>query len=296
MKSFFDSHDLILMEAAVVERLRRCGDVSLHPALVNAPLVYEEAGCAALASIYHEYIQIAEESGVPLILCTPTWRANRERVERAGVPQSINADAVRFMHSLNRGRADIRIGGMIGCCNDCYRPEEGLSSAEAEKFHAWQISRLAEANVDFLLAETLPSVEEAEGIANAMAATGLPYVISFVISRDGKVLDGTPLLEAISRIDAAAKHPPLGFMVNCAYPTFLCTDHQPPVLLERLIGYQANASALDHCDLDHADQLQAESVEDWAVEMRRLNRQFGIKVLGGCCGTTVDHLRAVLRS
>ncbi|QHI69451.1 homocysteine S-methyltransferase family protein [Tichowtungia aerotolerans] len=289
-------HDLILMEAAVVERLRRCSGVSLHSTLVNAPLIYDEEGCAALSSIYREYMQVAEETGIPLILCTPTWRANRERVDASGVKGSINTDAVQFMRSLNSGRTDVRIGGMLGCRNDCYKPEEGLSSTEAEAFHAWQINQLADAGVDFLLAETLPFVEEAEGIAKAVAATDVPYVISFVISRDGHVLDGTPLLDAVRRVDAAVDRKPMGFMVNCAYPTFLCVDDQPPELFDRLIGYQANASSLDHCDLDNADQLQSESVEEWAAEMRRLNRAFGMKILGGCCGTTADHLRAMLSS
>jgi S-methylmethionine-dependent homocysteine/selenocysteine methylase len=142
-----------------------------------------------------------------------------------------------------------------------------------------------------LLAETLPNVDEAIGIARAMAATNVPYLISFVISRDGRVLDGTPLLDAIRRVDEAVDRKPLGFMVNCAYPTFLCADQQPAELFERLIGYQANASSLDHCDLDGADELQAESVADWGAEMLRLNRQFGLKILGGCCGTNADYLR-----
>ncbi|MCP4628141.1 MAG: hypothetical protein GY850_32190, partial [bacterium] len=49
-----------------------------------------------------------------------------------------------------------------------YKPNEGLSVTESEKFHSWQIDELAQAGVDFLIAETLPSVEEAKGIARAM--------------------------------------------------------------------------------------------------------------------------------
>jgi homocysteine S-methyltransferase len=63
--------------------------------------------------------------------------------------------------------------------------------------------------VDFLYAPTFPAVEEALGAAIAMGETGLPYVISFVLERDGRVLDGTPLHTAIERIDATAAPAPL---------------------------------------------------------------------------------------
>jgi len=49
---------------------------------------------------------------------------------------------------------------MIGCKNDCYKPNEGLPASESEQFHAWQIDQLARAGVNFLIAETLPNIEE----------------------------------------------------------------------------------------------------------------------------------------
>jgi S-methylmethionine-dependent homocysteine/selenocysteine methylase len=187
----------------------------------------------------------------------------------------------------------IKIGGIVGCKNDCYKPEEGLSASEAEQYHAWQISRLERAGVDFLIAETLPNIEEAEGIARALEETGLPYVISFVIDRDGKVLDGTALAEAVDKLDDATARQPLGYMVNCAYPTFICAEKQPPELFRRLIGCLANASSLDHCELDGAERLQAESVEEWGSEMLTLNESHGVKVIGGCCGTGIAHLEYI---
>jgi S-methylmethionine-dependent homocysteine/selenocysteine methylase len=295
MRDLLARGDLVLMEAAVVERLRRAAGVHLHPTLVNAPLIYDAAGRNALARIYKDYIDIACAAGRPFLMCTPTWRADRARVFDADVPRSINADAVSFMRETRDAQsgagATIRIGGMVGCKNDCYRPAEGLSTPEAEQFHAWQIEELAGAGVDFLIAETLPNVAEAEGIARAMQATGVPYIISFVISREGSVLDGTGLAEAIDLVDSGTGHSALGFMVNCAYPSFLCADEQPGSVFERLIGVLANASALDHCDLDGAERLQAESVSEWGELMLQLHRAYGLRILGGCCGTGGQHLQ-----
>jgi len=295
MQRLLDSNDLLLMEAAIVERLRRSPGVALHPQLVHAPLIYDAAGRRALMDLYQEYIDVAAWAGKPFLMCTPTWRANQSRVAASDITAPINQDAVRFLQQLRASQSEagptILIGGMIGCKGDCYRPEEALPTLEAERFHAWQIERLAEAGCDYLIAETLPNVAEAVGIARAMQATALPYLISFVIGRDGRVLDGTDLTTALAMVDTGTRRPPLGFMVNCAYPTFLRTAEQPAELFMRLIGYQANASSLDHCDLDGAETLQADAVSDWGDEMIRLHRACGVKILGGCCGTGSEHLR-----
>jgi S-methylmethionine-dependent homocysteine/selenocysteine methylase len=295
MQQLLNNNDLILMEAAIVERLRRAADVELHPVLVNAPLIYQPAGRKAMRDIYQGYIDIAFAAKTPFLMCTPTWRTNRQRVADTGIDATINIDAVHFLRDLREsqpaGRENIRIGGMIGCKNDCYQPQQTLTAAQAEQFHAWQIGQLQDGGVDFIIAETLPAVEEAIGIAKAIERSSLPYFISFVISRDGRVLDGTGLDTAIKRVDAATGRPPLGYMVNCAYPSFLCAAGQPPVLFARLTGYLANASSLDHCDLDGAAELHSESIPDWGDTMLELHGTYGLKILGGCCGTNEEHLR-----
>jgi homocysteine S-methyltransferase len=295
MQELLNNNSLILMEAAIVERLRRSADIKLHPTLVNAPLIYEKAGRAAMAGIYQQYIDVALAAGNPFLMCAPTWRANHERVKAAKIKSSINIDALSFLQELRdaqkTGRQNIKIGGMIGCKNDCYKPEEGLSAKEAEQFHAWQAGQLKQGGADFIIAETLPYIEEAIGIARALESTGLPYFISFVISRDGRVLDGTDLDTAIKTIDAQTQRKPLGYMINCAYPSFLCAADQPAAVFDRLLGYLANASSLDHCDLDGADELKTEKVADWGDLMLDLNRSYGVKILGGCCGTGEEHLQ-----
>ena len=285
------------MEASIVESLRRSEGIRLHPILMNAPLVYEAAGRKALTSLYQRYIDIAVDAKKPFLMCTPTWRTNHSRVIESGTKTTINIDVVNFLKGLRETqgacRENIRIGGMIGCKNDCYRPEEGLSASEAEQFHTWQLEQLEQGGVDFLIAETLPNIQEAIGIARAMEGTGLEYIISFVIARDGCVLDGTDLKSAINIIDSETDKHPLGFMVNCAYPSFLNVANQPPEVFERLIGYQANASSLDQCDLDCAEELHREDTAEWGDLMLELNRRYGVRILGGCCGTGAEHLRYI---
>jgi S-methylmethionine-dependent homocysteine/selenocysteine methylase len=298
MKILLEKNNLILIEAAIVERLRRAGRVELHPGLAHATFIYDDRGKEELEKLYRGYISTALMAEVPILLITPTWRANYERVKYAEVNSNINSDAVHFMLGLRDGYGGdapkIKIGGVIGCKNDCYIPEEGLSKSESKSFHSWQINHLAQAGVDFLMASTLPNVNEAIGIAKAMEKTGVPYILSFVIDRNGLVLDGTSLWDAISQIDSETNQQALCYMVNCSYPTFLRAEEQPKELFTRLLAFQANSSALSHAELEGSIQLQSEDVSEWAGEMLKLNREYGVKILGGCCGTDDTHLRSLI--
>lgn len=292
MENLIAQYPLLLAEAAIVERLRYQEEVILHDTLVHAPLIYDELGKKALAAVYEEYSAIAQQASLPILLGTPTWRTNKERVAEASNFGDINNDAADFLCAI-RDRSNsglVKVGGILGCKNDCYLPEQGLSVREAEDFHAWQVNELQKTAVDFLMAVTLPNVDEALGLAKAMEKTTLPYIISFVIGKNGKVLDGTSLSDAIKRIDAETDRQPLGYLLNCSYPSFLNPAIQDKSVFSRLLGIQANASSLEHAELDCSTEIKAESVEEWGELMVSLNKNYGVKLLGGCCGTTGEHL------
>ena len=291
---------MVLTEAAIVERLRRAaGPPRLHPRLLHAGFVHTDDGRAALRALYDDYLDVAARAHLPVLLFTPSWRANRERVLESDAPPTINEDGARFVTSVFDDRSwasgEVRLGGLLGCRGDCYRPEQGLAPDDARSFHAWQADRLAVGGVDFLMAATLPAVPEAIGMAHALADTGLPFAISFVVDRRGRVLDGTPLAEACDRVDDACLRRPFGFLVNCAHPSFLDPVVREGPRPERWIGLQANASSLDHDRLDAAADLHADDVDDWATRMASLHRDHGLRILGGCCGTGREHLEGIVR-
>jgi len=297
-ESVLEASKFILAEASVVEVLRRSGRVKLHPQLVHSLLIYDEVGREELSKLYCSYISIAEKAGVPMIVLAPTWRADREKLSDAGITKTLNKDSAEFMKQLrsrfSTWEGNIFIGGCIGPKNDCYDPVEALSVKEGYEFHSWQISKLAEAGVDFLIAETIPAVTEATGIAQAMSKTGLPYFVSFVINRRGRVRDGTRLEQAFNVIDSACERPPTGYWVNCSHPSFLCMSEQPETVLSRFYGIQANASSLDQTELEGAATLQMDSIPDWGRQMVGLNAKYGVKILGGCCGTGPAHLQYIV--
>ncbi|MHC4745411.1 MAG: hypothetical protein ACYS8Z_26150, partial [Planctomycetota bacterium] len=59
MKSILQENDLILIEAAIVEQLRRDSSISLHPELVHAPLIYDDNARKVMEALYRSYISVA---------------------------------------------------------------------------------------------------------------------------------------------------------------------------------------------------------------------------------------------
>jgi homocysteine S-methyltransferase len=300
---FLRHHPCILGEGAVIERLRRQPATALDAHLVNSAFVYDPARCAAMAAIYRQYLEISRAHDLPMLMSTPTWRANAENIAAAGCGgREVNADNVRLLQSLRAETGAhatrVMIGGMIGCRGDAYRPEEALPAKEARVFHAWQADHLAATGVDFLLGITLPALSEATGLAAAMAATGRPYVMSFVVRPAGTLLDGTPLKEAIATIDSTATPMPTAYLINCTHPDFARAAlahpvNSSPLARQRIIGVLGNTAALSPEALEGQEKLIEADPGHFATAMLGLRRDFGMKVLGGCCGTDDRHIRCL---
>ncbi len=292
-------YPFILTEGSVVERVRRNKNFQFDENLANAALIYNADGRNYLESIYQQYLKIGREKNLPIIILTPTWRANKERITKAGlINKNVNKDAFLFLNKIRKSYGEysqkIFIGGLIGCKGDAYKPAEALSREEAVEFHSYQLSLLAEAGVDFLIASTLPANNEAVGIAEAMSKTKLPYILSFIIRENGNILDGTPLSEVISKINSSVSPNPIGYMVNCVHPAlFIKALEQNPELTKRVLGIQANTSCKTPEELDGSEELDTEEPEIFANHMKELHKNFVIKILGGCCGTDERHISAI---
>lgn len=300
---FLRRHPRILGEGAIIERLRRDPATPLDPHLINSAFIYDRSKRRVLEGLYRQYLQIGADHGLPLLLQTPTWRATTERIRAAGLADcDVNADNVHLLQHLRRefgSYADkVAIGGLIGCRGDAYRPAEGLETAAATEFHRGQAERLAAAGVDFLLGITLPALPEATGLAAALAATGLPYVLSFVVRPAGTLLDGTPLASALSTLDTTLSPRPTAYFINCTHPdlaraALFHPTHSSPQVRQRILGLLGNTAALSPEALDGQAHLIAAEPAAFASAMADLGRDAGLPILGGCCGTDDRHIRAL---
>ncbi|MGK2859357.1 MAG: homocysteine S-methyltransferase family protein, partial [Thermoanaerobaculia bacterium] len=183
-------HATILAEGSVYELLRRDPRVSFDPDIAHAGLVYDELLSTLLAGVHREYLRIANDAGLPAIAFADTWRASEERVARSRFAGcDVNGDNVRFIRELAKeAGGEVIVAAYTGPRGDGYRPDEAPGREEAMKIHAAQIEALAMSGVDLIIAATLPSLQEARGIASLLARSGVEWMLSFVVRRDGTLL------------------------------------------------------------------------------------------------------------
>lgn len=291
----------VLMEGALGERLKREHGLVFDEHVGMAALVYDDEGRAALTELWSEYAGIARRNALPLLVSTPTRRANRERVAASRFDESIIRDNVVLLRSIRElSRAEVSVGGLMGCRGDAYGAADVLPAAQARAFHSWQTGLFAEAGADFLYAGIMPALSEAIGMAQAMGDSGLPYFISFMIRKNGRLLDGTTIDEAIRTIDGRVGVRPVCYMTNCVHPTVLyealsqqCNATER--VRSRFWGIQANASQLAPEELDATADLVSSDAGQLADDMIRLRDEKGLRIFGGCCGTDGAHLGEIAR-
>jgi homocysteine S-methyltransferase len=292
------SADLVLTEGAVIERLRRSPGARLDPYACHADFCLKAPLREALGAMVREYLDAALRHSLPMLVGTATWKAGREGARRCGsTVEALNRANAEFLLEIRTTYGhpgkEIGIGGLMGPKGDAYNPGEGLSFDEALSYHAPQAKALAGAGVDFLHGATLPAFPEARGMAGAMASTDIPYILSFVTGEDGCLLDGTPLAEAMDRIDQKVGRLPLGYMVNCVHPAALHGALSRTGPASRLLGLQGNTSRKSPAELEGSERLDGQEPEPFAREMLRLRSDFGLRILGGCCGTDARHIEAI---
>ncbi|MDS9470097.1 homocysteine S-methyltransferase family protein [Paracoccus sp. MBLB3053] len=261
------------------------------------PMLDSEEGRARLRGYYDAQIQIGGDFGVGIILDTPTWMANPDRALAVGykapdLPR-VTRDGVSLARDAAAARADvaIRLSVQIGPRGDGYKP--GIAAAEtAARYHLPQIAAAHEAGADLVSAYTLGAAGEAIGISAAARQVGIPALIAFTIETDGRLADGTPLSAAVAELVEKAE--PEAVVVNCAHPDHVASGLDGGPWQTKLAGIVANASRQSHAELDAAEALDDGNPEELAGQLAELRRVLpNLRVLGGCCGTDLRHLRAI---
>ena len=263
-------------------------------------LLADEAGRDVLQHIYRGYAEVAVRYGLPIQLGTPTWRASRKWTNDV---ENVNAAAVELLRAIIQQFAGARIvlAGVIGPASDGYETDQALNGYAAFAYHREQANVLARLDVDVLYAPTFPAFSELSGVARAMAETGRPYALAPMLHPDGTMLDGTPLADAITRIDAEISPTPSHYMIGCLYPTHAQTALRAlrsarPSLVQRVRGLKANASRLSPEELDKLNHLAGTNVEVWVRDELACVREFHLAILGGCCGTDEHYIDALAKA
>ncbi|MGB6133588.1 MAG: bifunctional homocysteine S-methyltransferase/methylenetetrahydrofolate reductase [Acidobacteriaceae bacterium] len=248
-------------------------------------------------SVHEEYLQSGAE-----IIETNTFGANALRLQRHGLADKvaeINQAGVRVARQAVQQHADKQaakawVAGSVGPLGVHLEPLGKTGLDEARAIFAEQIRALAAGGpgvgVDLLIIETMPALNEAEQavLAAREVAPELPVVVMVTIDEDGNCLDGASAETASTRISSWGVD---GLGCNCSVG---------PATVLTAIERMAAATDLPLMAMPNAGMPR--SVEgrniylcspEYMASFARKFIKAGVQFVGGCCGTTPQHIRAM---
>lgn len=292
-EEIYQSSKVILTEGALVERLKSEYNIEMDRWVNHAGLIYTHP--KPLESLYRQYIDIGQKFDLPIMIMTPTRKVNCESLKKSPFKsKDLFDDSCAFLNrikkSYNQYSEKILVGGLLGCKGDAYSGEKVLETSDAYLFHRQQTSQFIGKNIDFLFAGIMPEINETIGMAKAMAEANIPYIISFMLRKDGCLMDGTALSKAIEIVDNEVFPKPACYMTNCIHPTNLIhgiiqDKNRNSRYLKRFKGIQSNASILTPEELNSSHTLHRNDFGKIVSEMCFLQDELNFKIFGGCCGT-----------
>jgi S-methylmethionine-dependent homocysteine/selenocysteine methylase len=275
-------HGVEILDGALGTELGRRG-VDTRSRLFSAAALLDQAGRRALRAIHAEYVAAGAD-----VLTAATFRTNRRALAAAGLgsqfPELARVAVSEARAAIPAGRM-VRVAAAMAPLEDCYRPDlrppPGVARAEHEE-HARALGA-----ADLLLVETVAAADEGLAAVAAARATGLPVWVAAMATPRATLLDGSDLA-AFFR--AAVSEGASAVLVNCT----------PCDGIDFALGAAASAGvrfgAYAHMGpLDPAVPWPAQPVlspEEYAERALRWVRR-GASVVGGCCGTSPAHVRAL---
>jgi S-methylmethionine-dependent homocysteine/selenocysteine methylase len=178
------------------------------------------------------------------------------------------------------------VAGSLAPLEDCWRPER--SPPDAGRWHRRTAALLADAGVDLILVETFANVDEAVAATQAASETGLPVWTALTPGPEGRLLLPERVGASAARVREAGAEVVL---LNCLPAARAERWAKPLAAHGGRWGVYANAGpradGMWHGDPGAAVRYAAFS-EQW--------RTLGACVIGGCCFTGPDHIRAICQA
>ena len=275
------AHRVLLLDGATGSELRKAGMPVGVPTEVWA-LEHPDV----IQALQRAYVAAGSD-----IVYAPTFMANRLGLEAhgmAGELRKLNTGLVKLSKEAAAGRA--LVAGDMTTTGKPLEPVGTLSYQALLDVYKEQAEVLAEAGADLLVAETMLGIDETVcAVEAALAVCDLPIMCSLTVEADGHLMFGGSVTEAVETLQAVGAS---AVGLNCsvgpdqleAVVASMKAVAQVPVIAKPNAGMPVmDAHGIAHYDM---------SPEAFASAMKRLVAA-GATVVGGCCGTTPDYIRAL---
>jgi homocysteine S-methyltransferase len=246
-----------------------------------------------ILAVHEEYLQAGAE-----VLETNTFGANRFRLARHGLAAKvaeINAAGVGLArqavaHLKEKQAGDAWVAGSVGPLGVRLEPLGKTGLDEARAAFVEQIRALADAGADLLIIETMPALNEAREalLAAEEAAPELPVIAMVTVDDEGHCLDGSSAQQAAALLTEFGAD---AVGVNCS--------SGPATVLTAIEAMRA-ATSLPIAAMPNAGMPRAVEGRniylcspEYMASFARKAIAAGVQFVGGCCGTTPNHIRAM---
>ncbi len=183
------------------------------------------------------------------------------------------------------------VAGSMGPTGEIFEPMGTLTHALAVEIFHEQAEALKEGGADVLWVETISAPEEYRAAADAALRADMPWCGTMSFDTAGRTMMGTTSSTMADMVERLV-NPPIGFGANCGVGAsdlmrtvlgFAATGTERPIIAKGNAGIPKYHDG--HIHYDGTPELMAE----YAV----MARDAGVRIIGGCCGTMPEHLRAM---
>lgn len=225
------------------------------------------------------------------VIYAPTFGGNRRNLQQHGLEDrivEINHTLVSYSREVAGER--VFVAGDITTSGQFVTAEGEYTYEDAFEMYKEQIQILQEAGVDLLAAETMINIEETLAAVDAAnAVCQLPIMCTMTVEADGSIFSGGNAVEAAVALESAGAD---AVGINCSVgPDQLVSvirNIREAVSIPVIAKPNAGMPVID----DQGNAVYSMLPEEFAGHMKVLAEN-GASIMGGCCGTTPEFIRAM---
>ena len=229
------------------------------------------------------------------ILTTNTWDANRVKLsahEWADSLEKINREGVRIAREASAGEL-VFVAGSIGPLGALVKPYGRLTLSQVREIFEEQARVLLDGGVDLILLETFGSLLEGAEAVRAVRglSAAIPIVAEMTFLSDGRTAFGEAASHALATLSLAGAD---AVGMNCT----LGPQETHDVFRELHSSIAAPLSVMPNAGYPtvvHGRNVYLSS-PDYLSDYAAAFAEAGAAIIGGCCGTTPEHIRAMARA
>ena len=239
-------------------------------------------------SLHQQFV----DAGADIIL-TDTFGCNRHRLKLHKAETRVR-ELASGAARLAREVADacdrpVVVAGSIGPTGELFEPLGAMTEAEAIDTFAEQIRGLFDGGADVAWIETMSAPEEMLAAAKAAIREGVPYVCTMSFDTAGRTMMGL-LPQAMEAQFAELEKKPLAIGANCGVGA-----SDILVSISEMRGFSTPIVCKGNCGIPKFEgtDITYSGTPELMGKYAALAADAGARIVGGCCGTSTEHLAAI---